>query len=179
MQIRIKYYPDVRLARNDINPLILNKFTFENLDKMQQTSDAFLFFLLKIVEKVGNCCIIWAKTLINLNHNAKSSSKSTIDNDFKIDSENENSIMELRNNMLCTVDIRPGQGLATQNKNLISVMTVCLLSYSFNKRANLFRIINRQFLYINHIRNKAIKSLYQMSLVVSNEIIHRFFLINT
>lgn len=58
-------------------------------------------------------------------------------------------------------------------------MTICLLSYSFNKKTNLFQIINEQFLYANYIFKKAIKSYHQIGLVVSIETIQRFLQINT
>lgn len=44
----------LRLASTDVNPTTLNKFTFETLDRIQQTSAPFLSFLLKITAGTGD-----------------------------------------------------------------------------------------------------------------------------
>lgn len=86
--------------------------------------------------------------------------------------------MRFKNNISYIVDIRFRQDIETQNKNLISVMAICFLSYSSNKRTNLFQMMNRQFLSANHLSKRVIESLYQMDLIVSNKTISKVFRIN-
>lgn len=152
----------LRLAGNDINPATLDKFIFKTFDRIQQTSALFLWFLLKITAGAGDRRTIWGKTSADLECNARLSSKSYLEDDSGVDSENEIDTMPLRNNIPRIVDVsRSKQGIATRNKNLISIMTVCLFSYSCSKKTNIFQMINGHFLFANHVRKQAIKSLYQ------------------
>lgn len=48
----------LRLTGNNINLFILDKFMFENFDKMQQISTLFLLSLFKIVFEVKDYCTI-------------------------------------------------------------------------------------------------------------------------
>ena len=70
---------------------------------------------------------------------------------------------------------RSGQSIATRNKNLISIMTICLLSYSCSKRTNIFQMMNGHFLFAKHVPKRAIESLHQLGIVVSNKTIQRAF----
>lgn len=127
----------LKLANTNINLRILDKFPFKNLNRMQQKSASFLSFLFKIVARVGKCCTVWDKTPVNLNYNARRRSKSSSD-DFKIDPKDEIGTMALRDSMPCLVNIKPRQGMVTRNNNLISIMTIYLLSYFSSNKINLF-----------------------------------------
>lgn len=70
------------------------------------------------------------------------------------------------------------QGVATRNKNLVSIISFCLLSYSCSKRTNLFQMLNGHFLFANHVLKRALESLHQMGIVVSSETVCRALQVN-
>lgn len=83
-------------------------------------------------------CTVWGKTTTNLERNARLSFKNFSKNDFEIDLENQIGIMPFRDNMPCIVDISKfKQDIVIRNKNLISIMTVCLFNYSCSKKINI------------------------------------------
>ena len=96
----------LRLASTDVNPATLDKFTFETLDRIQQTSAPFLSFLLKIATGAGDRRTIWGKTPADLECNARSSSKSLSEYNSGVDLENRCNVMVTRptNHMILTHD---------------------------------------------------------------------------
>ena len=167
------------LASTNVNPATLDKFTFKTLNRIQQTSAPFLLFLLKIAARAGDRHIIWGKTPADLERNGRSSFKSLFEYDSGVDSENKIDTMPLKDNMPQIVDVfRSGQGIATWNKNLIFIMTVCLLSYFYSERTNIFQMMNGHFLFANYVAKRAIESLHQLGIVVSNETIWRALQVN-
>lgn len=79
----------LRLTSNDINLIILDKFMFENLDKIQQISTLFLLFLFKIALEFKDYCTIQGKTPADLDYRTILSYKSNFNNDSKIYLEDE------------------------------------------------------------------------------------------
>lgn len=168
----------LRLASDNINPVTLDEFTFDAVDRLQHISAPFLSSLLKISAGVADLRIVWGKTPADLVTNPELSSEETSD-DFRADSGYEDGVIALRDNMSHTMDVpRLGQGIATRNKNLVSIIACCVLSYSRSERTNLFQMMNGHFLFANHVPKRTIEFLYQMGLVVSNETIRRALQIN-
>lgn len=81
--------------------------------------------------------------------------------------------------MSYTIDVpRLGQSRARRNKNLVSIIACCVISYSWSEKTNLFQMINGHFLFANHVPKRTIESRHQISLVVSNETIRRALQVN-
>ena len=89
----------LRLASTDVNLATLDEFTFETLDRIQQTSALFLSFLLKIAAGARDRHTIWGKILVDLKCNARSSSESLSEYDSRVDSKNKIDTIPLKDNM--------------------------------------------------------------------------------
>lgn len=70
------------------------------------------------------------------------------------------------------------QDIATRNKKLIAIISFYVLSYSCSKWINLFQMLNGYYLFAKHVPKHAIKSLYQMDIVILSETIWRVFQVN-
>lgn len=119
-----------RLASDDINLVILDKFTFDAINRLQHTSTFFLLSLLKISVRVRNLYTIWGKTLADLVTNAELSLEETLDNS-RADLRYEDDVIAFRDNISYTIDVpRLGKSIAIRNKNLVSIIVYYVLSYS-------------------------------------------------
>ncbi len=83
------------------------------------------------------------------------------DADPNADPEKGGKVIPLGDNMPCIAD-HPiiEQGVATRNKKLVSIISLCVLSYSRSEQTNLFQVLNGHFLFANHVPKRAVESLH-------------------
>ena len=81
--------------------------------------------------------------------------------------------------MPCIVNKSPiEQSVAKRNKKLVSIISLCLLSYSRSEQTNLFQMLNGYFLFANHVPKRAVETLHQMGFVVSSNTICQTLQVN-
>lgn len=88
-----------------------------------------------------DCCVFWGKISTNLENNIEYDKQAFHNNinNFEADIVHRDEVMPLRDNMPQIADkTLLYQGVATRNKKLVAIISFYVLSYSCNKKTNLF-----------------------------------------
>ncbi len=124
-----------RLASNNINPNALEDFSFKNIEELQANSAPFLVSLMKTSADIRDHRAIWDRTPadldLNNDHEPDNDMNDFDDADPNKDPEEGSKVIPLGDNMPRIADhsiIK--QGVATRNKKLVSIISLCVLSYS-------------------------------------------------
>lgn len=156
--------PGLRLARNDVNPEAFEHFLFEAIQTLQKHSAFFLISILKtFVGAVEDRRTFWGKTLADLENNIKYDKQAPHNhiNNPEADIVDGDKVMPLGNNMSQTANRSLlDQSVATRNKGLIAIISLCVLSYSCSKWTNFFQVLNGHYLFANHVPKCTIESLH-------------------
>ncbi len=172
----------LRLASNDINLEALEHFSFEAIQMLQKNSALFLVSILKTsAGAMEDRRALWGKTLADLENNIEYDNQAPhnhINNPEAVTVDGDE-VMSLGDDIPQTADRSLlDQGVVTRNKRLVAIIFLCVLSYSRSKRTNLFQILNRHYLFANHVPKRTMESLHQMGIVVSSETVWRALQVN-
>ncbi len=126
---------ELRLASNDINLNTLKDFLFKNIEELQANSAPFLVSLMKTSAGIRDRQAIWGRTLADLDsnndHKLNNDINGSDDADPNADPEEDGEVIPLGDNMPHIAD-HPiiKQGVAIRNKKLVTIISLCILSYS-------------------------------------------------
>ncbi len=126
---------ELRLASDNINLNALEDFSFKNIKELQANSALFLISHMKISVGIRDRQVIWDKTPADLDpnndHEPDNDMNGSDDVDPNADLEEGDEVIPLGDNMPCIAD-HPiiKQGIATKNKKLVSIISLCVLNYS-------------------------------------------------
>ncbi len=133
----------LRLTSDNINPNALEDFSFKNIEELQANSAPFLVSLMKTSTGIRDHRAIWGRTPTDLDpnndHKPDNDMNGSDDADPNADPKEGDKVIPLGDNMPRIAD-HPiiEQGVATRNKKLVSIISLCILRYSRSKQTNLF-----------------------------------------